>query len=550
MEKRSNLLIKGEARVANRALLRALGLADADFDKPFIGIINTWSEINPGHVHLRQLGEAVKQGIRAKGGIPFEINTIALCDGIAQGHEGMKYILPSRNLIADSIELAVQANRFDAIVLLASCDKIVPACWMAIARLDIPAIMVTGGPMMPGRYRGEELVLPQAREAVGRLRRGEITEEEFKEIEESICPGPGSCSMMGTANSTSFLTEVMGLSLPGCGTAHAVDAKKIRFARASGEQIMQLWQTNLRPSQILTLSALRNAVTMSMALGGSTNVVLHLLALAHELNIPLSLDTFDEISRKVPFICNVRPSGKYPILALDDAGGVPAILNEIRDLLDLSVMTITGRSMAENISGARSKNPEVICSLHNPLRKEGGIAILRGTLAPGGAVVKQSAVAEKMLVHTGPARVFENEEAAREAVLARQIKPGEVVVIRYEGPKGGPGMREMLSVTASIVGMGLADSVALVTDGRFSGSTRGPCIGHIVPEAQDGGPIALIKDGDLIEINIPHRRLDLLVSETELEKRRQAWSAPPLKVNKGYLKTYAEKVSSADKGCI
>lgn len=550
MEKRSNMLIKGDARVANRALLRALGLADADFDKPFIGVINTWSEINPGHIHLRQLAEAVKQGIRAKGGTPFEINTIALCDGIAQGHEGMKYILPSRNLIADSIELAVQANRFDAIVLLASCDKIVPACWMAIARLDIPAIMVTGGPMLPGRYRGEELVLPQAREAVGRLRRGEITEEEFKEIEESICPGPGSCSMMGTANSTSFLTEVMGLSLPGCGTAHAVNAQKIRLARASGEQIMQLWQTNLRPSQILTLSALRNAITVSMALGGSTNVVLHLLALAYELNLPLSLETFDAISRQVPFICNIRPSGKYPILALDEAGGVPAILNEIRDLLDLSVMTITGRRMAENISGARNKNPEVICSPHNPLRKEGGIAILRGTLAPGGAVVKQSAVAEKMLVHTGPARVFENEEAAREAVLAGQIKPGQVVVIRYEGPKGGPGMREMLSVTASIVGMGLADSVALVTDGRFSGSTRGPCIGHIVPEAQDGGPIALIKDGDLIEINIPQRRLDLLVSETELEKRRQAWSAPPLKVNKGYLKTYAEKVSSADKGCI
>ncbi len=550
MEKRSNMLIKGDARVANRALLRALGLTDADFDKPFIGVINTWSEINPGHVHLRQLAEAVKQGIRTKGGIPFEINTIALCDGIAQGHEGMKYILPSRNLIADSIELAVQANRFDALVLLASCDKIVPACWMAIARLDIPAIMVTGGPMMPGRYRGEELVLPQARESVGRLRRGEISEEEFKEIEESICPGPGSCSMMGTANSTSFLTEVMGLSLPGCGTTHAVNAKKMRIARASGEQIIQLWQTNLRPSQILTLPALRNAITVSMALGGSTNVVLHLLALAHELNIPLSLETFDEISRKVPFICNIRPSGKYPILALDDAGGVPAILNEIRDLLDLSVITITGRTMAENISGAKNKNPEVICSPHNPLRKEGGIAILRGTLAPGGAVVKQSAVVEKMLIHTGPARVFENEEAAREAVLTGQIKPGEVVVIRYEGPKGGPGMREMLSVTASIVGMGLADSVALVTDGRFSGSTRGPCIGHIVPEAQDGGPIALIKNGDLIDINIPQRRLDLLISETELEKRRRAWNAPPLKVNRGYLKTYAEKVSSADKGCI
>ncbi len=550
MKKRSDLLITGDARVANRALLRALGLTDADFDKPFIGVINTWSEINPGHVHLRQLAEAVKQGIRANGGVPFEINTIALCDGIAQGHEGMKYILPSRNLIADSIELAVQANRFDALVLLASCDKIVPACWLAVARLDIPAIMVTGGPMMPGRYKGEDLVLPQAREAVGRLRRGEITEEEFKEIEESICPGPGSCSMMGTANSTSILTEVLGLSLPGCGTAHAVNAKKIRLARASGEQIMELWQKNLRPSQILTLSALRNAITVSMALGGSTNVVLHLLALAYELNIPLSLETFDEISRQVPFICNIRPSGKYPILALEEAGGVPAILNEIRFLLDLSVMTVTGNNMLENIKGAQNRNPEVICSPQNPLRREGGIAILRGSLAPGGSVVKQSAVSEKMLVHTGPARVFENEESARETVLTGQIKSGEVVVIRYEGPKGGPGMREMLSVTASIVGMGLADSVALVTDGRFSGSTRGPCIGHIVPEAQDGGPIALVKDGDLISINIPQRRLDLLVPPAEMEKRRRDWSAPPLKINKGYLKSYAEKVSSADKGCI
>lgn len=550
MEKRSNLIIRGEARAANRALLRALGLNDRDFEKPFIGIINTWSEINPGHVHLRILAEAVKQGIRAAGGIPFEVNTIALCDGIAQGHEGMKYILPSRNVIADSIELAVQANRFDALVLLASCDKIVPACWLAMARLDIPAIMVTGGPMMPGRFRGEDLVLPQAREAAGRMRRGEITPDEFQEIEESICPGPGSCSMMGTANSTSCLTEVMGLSLPGCGTAHAVQAKKLRLAKESGEQIIKLWQANLRPSQILTLSALRNAITVSMALGGSTNVVLHLLALAHELELPLSLEIFDEISRKTPFICNIRPSGKYPMLALEDAGGVPAILNEIRDLLDLSVLTVTGKTLGENIKGVKSRHPEVICPSQNPLRKEGGIAILRGSLAPGGAVVKQSAVSEKMLVHTGPARVFEDEESAREAVLAGQIRPGEVVVIRYEGPKGGPGMREMLSVTASIVGMGLAKSVALVTDGRFSGSTRGPCIGHIVPEAQEGGPIALVKNGDLIDINIPQRRLDLLVPKEELEERRGAWSAPPLKVNRGYLKSYAEKVSSADKGCI
>jgi len=550
MKKRSDMLTKGEARSANRALLRSLGLTDSDLEKPFVGVINTWSEIHPGHVHLRSLAEAAKQGIRAAGGVPFEVNTISLCDGIAQGHEGMKRILPSRNLIADSIELVVDANRFDAIVLLASCDKIVPACWMAAARLDIPAIMITGGPMMPGRFRGEELVFSYAREAVGRLRRGEITPEDFNEIERCICPGPGSCAMMGTANSTSCLTEILGMSLPGCGTAHAVDSKKLRIARESGEQILRLLAEDLRPSKIVTAASLANAITAGMALGGSTNVVLHLLALASELNIPLSLETFDQISRRTPFICNIKPSGKYPMVGLEEAGGVPAVLTELLDLLDLDVLTVTGKTLKENLAGAKNRNPDVIFSREKPLRKEGGIAILRGSLAPGGAVVKQSAVSEKMMTHTGPARVFENEESAREAVLGNQIKPGEVIVIRYEGPKGGPGMREMLSVTASLVGMGLAESVALVTDGRFSGSTRGPCIGHIVPEAQEGGPIALVRDGDMIAIDIPQRRLDLLVSPEEMDRRRKSWSPPPLKATKGYLKSFAERVSSADKGCV
>lgn len=550
MEKRSDLLIRGDARSANRALLRSLGLTDRDFEKPFIGVINTWSEIHPGHVHLRSLAEAAKQGIRAAGGVPFEVNTISLCDGIAQGHEGMKRILPSRNLIADSIELVVDANRFDAIVLLASCDKIVPACWMAAARLDIPAIMITGGPMMPGRFRGEELVFSYAREAVGRLRRGEITPEDFNEIERCICPGPGSCAMMGTANSTSCLTEILGMSLPGCGTAHAVDSKKLRIARESGEQILRLLAEDLRPSKIVTAASLANAITAGMALGGSTNVVLHLLALASELNIPLSLETFDQISRRTPFICNIKPSGKYPMVGLEEAGGVPAVLTELLDLLDLDVLTVTGKTLKENLARSKNRNPDVVFSCKNPLRKEGGIAILRGSLAPGGAVVKQSAVSEKMMTHTGPARVFENEESAREAVLGNHIKPGEVIVIRYEGPKGGPGMREMLSVTASLVGMGLAESVALVTDGRFSGSTRGPCIGHIVPEAQEGGPIALVRDGDMIAIDIPQRRLDLLVSPEEMDRRRKSWSPPPLMATKGYLKSFAERVSSADKGCI
>ncbi|MFH1757004.1 MAG: dihydroxy-acid dehydratase [Pseudomonadota bacterium] len=550
MEKRSDLVIQGDARAANRALLRSLGLTDSDLAKPFIGVINTWSEINPGHVHLRGLAEAAKIGIRTGGGVPFEVNTIALCDGIAQGHLGMRRILPSRNLIADSIELVVDANRFDAIVVLASCDKIVPASWMAVARLNIPAIMITGGPMMPGRFRGEQLVLPAAREAHGRMLRGEITAEDFQEIEISLCPGPGSCSMMGTANSTSCLTEVMGLSLPGCGTAHAVEAKKLRIARESGEQILRLWEKDLKPSMILTISALKNAITASMAFGGSTNIVLHLLALANELDIPLSLETFDEISRRTPFICNIKPSGKFSMLGLEDAGGVPAVLSELLDLLDLDVLTVTGKTLRENLAGVKNRDPEVILSRQKPLRREGGIAILRGSLAPGGAVVKQSAVSEKIMVHTGPARVFDAEESAREAVFTNKIKPGEIIVIRYEGPKGGPGMPEMLSVTAALVGMGLAESVSLVTDGRFSGSTRGPCIGHIVPEAQEGGPISLVRDGDLISIDIPHRKLDLLLSPEEIEKRKKTWFPPPLKVQRGYLKTYAEQVSSADKGCI
>ena len=550
MRKRSDLVLQGDARVGNRALLRALGVTDRDFSKPFIGVINTWSEINPGHIHLRTLAEAVKQGIWSAGGIAFEINTIGLCDGIAQGHEGMRRILPSRNLIADSIELAVDANRLDAMVLLASCDKIVPACWMAMARLDIPAILVTGGPMLPGYAQGRDWILTDGREAVGRLRRGEITEADFREIENAICPGPGSCAMMGTANSTSCLTEAMGLSLPSCGTAHAVSAKKLRLARASGEQIVQLWASDLRPSRIITMGCIRNAIAVGMAMGGSSNIVLHLLALAYEAGIPLSLETFDAISRQTPFLCNIRPSGKYPILALEEAGGVGAVMKEIQDRLDLSQMTVTGKSLGENIAGVQNLNPQVIFPAAEPLHPEGGIAILRGSLAPGGAVVKQSGVVEKMMVHRGPARVFENEESAREAVLAGKIQAGEVIVIRYEGPKGGPGMREMLSTTASLVGMGLADSVSLVTDGRFSGSTRGPCVGHIVPEAQDGGPIALVRDGDPIEIDIPQRRLDLLVPPAELEERRRRWSAPPLKVTRGYLRHFAERVSGADRGCI
>jgi len=546
---RSQEIVGGLERAGQRGLLHALGLTDNDLSNPFIGIINTWSEINPGHVHLRSLAEAVKLGVASAGGTPFEINTIALCDGIAMGHSGMRVILPSRDLIADSMEVATLANGFDALVLLASCDKIVPAALMATARLNIPSIIVTGGPMMPGKYRDRELAVYQAREALGQYLKGEIGTDELHEIEASVCPGPGSCSMMGTANSMSCVTEALGMSLPGCATAHAVSSSKAALAKQSGIEIMRLLAEGVLPSMIMTPEALRNGIAVAMAIGCSTNVVLHMLALANELGQDLELEEFDTISRRTPFICDIKPSGTRSLVALEEAGGVPAVMNELRELLHLGSLAVNGKTIGENISLAENRNPEVIRPLDEPLRPEGGIAVLRGSLSPRGCVVKQSAVSDGMMVHRGPAKVFDGEKAAMRAIRGGQIGPGDVVVIRYEGPRGGPGMPEMLMPTATLMGLGLGDSVSLVTDGRFSGATKGACVGHLSPEAMDGGPIALVADGDVIEIDIPQRRIDLLVDHNELTRREAVW-APPERKLRGYLRLYADNVGPSHQGCL
>jgi dihydroxy-acid dehydratase len=546
---RSQDVVGGLERAGQRGLLHALGLTDEEISKPFIGVINTWSEINPGHVHLRRLANAVKLGVVSAGATPFEVNTIGLCDGIAQGHAGMRAILPSRDLIADSIEVASLANGFDALVLLASCDKIVPAVLMAAARLDIPAIVVTGGPMMPGRYKGRELAVYEAREALGQYLKGEIALEDLRDIEASICPGPGSCSMMGTANTMSAVTEAVGMSLPGCATAHAVSSKKEALARQSGVQTIRLLEEDVRPSAVMSREALLNGITVAMAIGGSTNVVLHMLALARELGARLELDDFDVLSRRTPFICDVKPSGARSLLGLEEAGGVPALMHELRPLLHLDLPTVNGKTIGENVSSAQNRDPQVIRSLDEPLRPEGGIAVLKGSLSPNGCVVKQSAVAPEMMVHRGPARVFDGEAAAMQAITGSQINPGDVVVIRHEGPRGGPGMPEMLMPTATLTGLGLGESVSLVTDGRFSGATKGACIGHISPESIDGGPLALVEEGDIIEIDIPQRRVDLAVSSEELAGRRGEWK-PPQRHLRGYLKLYAENVGPSHEGCL
>jgi dihydroxy-acid dehydratase len=546
---RSHQIVGGLERAGQRGLLHALGLTDDDIAKPFIGVINTWSEINPGHVHLRRLASAVKIGVASAGGTPFEVNTIGLCDGIAQGHAGMRAILPSRDLIADSIELTTLSNCFDALVLLASCDKIVPAVLMAAARLDIPSIVVTGGPMMPGRYKGRELAVYEAREALGQYLKGEISADDLHEIETCVCPGPGSCSMMGTANSMSAVTEALGMSLPGCATAHAISSKKEALARRSGVEVLRLLEQDVRPSTIMWPEAVRNAITVAMAMGCSTNVVLHVLALARELNQELKLEEFDAISRRTPFICDVKPSGKHSLIALDEAGGVSAVMHELHTMLDLERITVSGSTVAQNISTVENRNPQVIRPLSEPLRPEGGIAVLKGNLSPDGCVVKQSAVAEEMMVCEGMARVFDGEKAAMRAIRGGQIKPGDVVVIRYEGPRGGPGMPEMLMPTATLMGLGLGRSVSLVTDGRFSGATKGACVGHVSPEAMSGGPIALVEEGDTIQIDIPGRRIELLVPPEELARRREHW-LPPERPLRGYLRLYSENVGPSHEGCL
>ncbi|MDH5438427.1 MAG: dihydroxy-acid dehydratase [Candidatus Bathyarchaeota archaeon] len=536
---RSDEIKRGVKRAPHRALLKALGVTDRDMDKPFIAVVNSFTTVVPGHIHLNRIAEEVKAGVRSAGGVPFEFNTIAVCDGIAMGHEGMRYSLPSREVIADSVEIMVQAHRFDGMVLVTNCDKVTPGMLMAAARLNVPSIVVTGGPMLTGVLDGKRASFASISEAVGKVLAGEMSEGELKRLEDSACPGCGSCSGMFTANTMACITEALGMSLPGCATALAVSALKLRIAKESGERIPELLREDLNPSGIMTAKAFENAIAVDMALGGSTNAVLHLSAIAGEAGTSLPLSLFDEISKRVPHLCNMIPSGPYALEDLDAAGGIPALMKELSPLLHLGTVTVTGKTIEKNIEGAKVLNAEVIRPLANPVHKEGGIAVLRGNLAPKGAVVKTAAVSPEMLVHKGPARIFDSEEEAMKAIVSRKIERGDVVVIRYEGRKGGPGMREMLSPTATISGMGLSESVVLVTDGRFSGATRGPCVGHLSPEAADGGPIAALRNGDVIEINIPKRILRVELKDDEIKNRLRSWKPKPPKVKRGYLVRYS-----------
>lgn len=534
MKRRSSLVKDGIERAPHRALLRSLGLSSRDLSRPFIAIANSWNEIVPGHTHLRRLAEAAKQGVRAAGGTPFEFDTIGICDGLAMGHEGMKYSLASREIIADSVEAMVEAHRFDAMVLISSCDKIVPGHLMAAARLDIPSIMVTGGPMMPGRLQGNFVDVMTVFEAVGKFQKGRISEKELRRLEGCACPGPGSCAGLFTANTMACLTEALGMSLPRCAAMHANDPAKLSLARESGRRIMSLLDNGPLPSSVMTEEAFENAITVDMALGGSTNSVLHLSSIARELGIDLTLERFDELSRRTPHICDLRPSGPYFMKDFEKAGGVPALLKRLEPKLKLSAKTVMGKTLKELIAGYKVLNDQVIRPMSNPIHSEGGIAILRGNLAPGGAVIKYSSVPATMLKFRGPAVVFDSEEDAVDGIARGKVREGDVAIIRYEGPVGGPGMREMLVPTSLIVGMNLSDKVALLTDGRFSGATRGPCVGHVAPEAAVKGPIAALKAGDTIEINIPDRRLDARISNEEMASRLHDWKPRERKV-KGCL---------------
>ena len=545
---RSDIVKFGVERAPHRAIWRCLGVTDEDFGKPFIGVANSFTDLVPGHMHLDKLVEYVKAGVRAAGGIPFEFNTIAICDGLAMGHDGMHYSLPSRELIADSVEVMAEAYRFDGLVLLTNCDKITPGMMMAAARLNIPAIVVTGGPMLSGRYGRRRVDVTSIFEAIGEYSAGKISLEELRFLEDYAFPGCGSCNGMYTANTMACVAEAIGMSLPGCATALAVSSRKLRIAKMSGERIVEMVKEDLKPSDILTREAFENAISVDMALGGSTNAVLHIKAVAEEAGVNLPLKIFDDVARRIPHICDMRPSGPYDLEDLDSAGGIPAVMNVLRDKLHLDAFTVTGRTVGENVRDAVVLDPEVIRPLENPVHGEGGIAVLFGNLAPNGAVTKVTAISPRMLIHNGPARVFDSEEEAMKAILNREVKGGDVIVIRYEGPKGGPGMREMLSPTAAIAGMGLSDSVALITDGRFSGATRGPCIGHVSPEAAEGGPIAALRDGDIISIDIPSRRLNVELSDEEIKQRLSSWKPRMPKIFRGYLRRYCFLVQSADKG--
>jgi len=547
---RSKAIKKGIERIPHRALLYATGIPASEMDKPFIGVATSFTDIIPGHIGMRDLERFIEKGIHTGGGYPFFFGIPGICDGIAMGHSGMHYSLPSRELIADMVETIVEAHKLDGLVLLTNCDKITPGMLMAAARVDIPAVVVTAGPMLSGHLRGRRLSLVNDTfEAVGKYKKGLIGRKEVEELEMCACPGAGSCQGMYTANTMACVTESLGMSLPGCATALAVSSEKRRIAFESGKKVVELVKKGITPRRIMNKKAFENAIMVDLALGGSTNTVLHIPAIAHEAGVSLPLEVFDRLSRKTPHICNMLPGGEHYLEDLHWAGGIPAVMNRLRKNLN-NTATVSGKSVLEIARSAEVTDENVIRPLRKAYHKEGGIAVLRGNLAPDGAVVKQSAVSKSMMRFEGRAKVFDSEEKAMKAILNGKVSAGDVVVIRYEGPKGGPGMREMLSPTAAIAGMGLSESVALITDGRFSGGTRGPCIGHISPEAMEGGVIAVIKDGDRIKIDIPKRRLELLVPETEIKERLKKWKRPAPKIKKGYLARYARMVSSAGSGAI
>jgi dihydroxy-acid dehydratase len=551
---RSDSIKQGIERAPHRALLKAVGVKNADFRKPFVGIVNSFNEIVPGHIHLNEIARSVKTGVLSAGGIPFEFDTIGICDGIAMNHAGMKYSLPSREIIADSIECMVEAHRFDALVFIPNCDKIIPGMLMAAVRLNLPSIFVSGGPMLAGRLikqgKTQSVDLISVFNAVGSVTLGTMSTEELDEIETAACPGCGSCSGMFTANTMNCLCEALGMALPGNGTIPAVDSRRSHLAQEAGKQIIAILEKNLRPRDIITKESIANTFVVDMALGGSTNSVLHFEAIAHEAGIDFPLSLINEISNTTPHICKISPASEIHLEDVDYAGGIPAVMHEVSKLLNGTAKTVTLKPLSATYKNATVRDRNVIKPVSKPHSKTGGLAILFGNLAPGGAVVKSGAVAPEMLVHKGPARVFENEEDATKGIMGGKIKKGDVIVIRYEGPRGGPGMREMLTPTSLLTGMGLDKSVALITDGRFSGGTKGAAIGHVVPEAADKGPIAVVKNGDIISIDIPARKLELKVTASELKNRLTKVPQWKSKIKSGYLKRYIQQVGPASTGAV
>jgi len=551
---RSDMVKRGVDRAPHRALLRSLGCSDKELGQPFIGIVNSFNELIPGHIHLRSISEAVKSGVYSKGGTPFEVNTIGVCDGIAMGHLGMKFSLPSRELIADSIEVVVQAHALDGLVFITNCDKIVPGMLMAAVRLNIPSVFISGGPMLAGRLWGKDGLSPvdvnTVFMAVGRVATGEMSERELEELERVACPGCGSCSGMFTANTMNCLTEALGMALPGNGTIPAVDARRLALAKEAGAQLMELLVNGVCPRDIVTKDSIHNAFVVDMALGGSTNSVLHLMAIAYEAGIDLPLSLVNQISKGTPHLARISPAGESHIEDLDLAGGIPAVMKEVKGLLNLGAKRASGKSLEEELAVAQVRDRNIIRPLSQPHSLTGGLTVLFGNLAPEGAVVKSAAVSPEMLAHRGAARVFDSEEEATQAIVDRSIEPGQVVVIRYEGPKGGPGMREMLGPTSLLSGMGLDDKVALITDGRFSGATKGAAIGHVSPEAAARGPIAALRDGDMIVIDIPDHKIDVELTEEQIASRLSQLPEFEPRIRTGYLKRYAERVTSASKGAV